>query len=163
MNKFLIVAAVVLALSNSVCAKLHVSVSVEIPDENIKREIQEAVEARINSTERYTISSNALETDLILDVECLVLQNEAGYKNGVVCYSEVNYFPYKGSALVTIVDDAETMAVGGMNTSYVINYLMNHFINGTTDAVLADRKQTLQRAIRVHCSSEPTDCRMPNP
>jgi hypothetical protein len=162
MRKLLIVAAIVLTAATSTCAKLHVSVSVDITDEKVKRELQEAMEARINSTERYLISSDAVETDLLLAVSCLVLENEAGYKNGVVCDSDVAYYPYKNSALSIRVEVAETMAVAGLdNTSYVVNYLMNHFINGTTDSILADRKNFLRASIQRLCVNEPTECKMP--
>jgi hypothetical protein len=56
------------------------------------------------------------------------------------------------------------MALAGINDiSYVANNLMNHFINGTTDAILAERKSFLREAIRVFCANEPTECKMPRP
>ena len=116
------------------------------------------MEARINSTDRYTISSNALETDLLLAVNCLVV-NERG--SSVICDSDVFYYPYKYSALSIVVEAAESMAMSGLNdTSSISSFLINHFINGTTDAILAERKSFLREAIRVVCYREPTECKM---
>jgi hypothetical protein len=164
MRKLLIVAAIVLAASSSACAKLRVAVNVEVSDEKVKRELQEAMEARINSTERYTISSNAVETDLLLGVNCLVLERGEGYRTGVACDSDVTYYPYKDSALSITLDAAGSMAASRVDdTSHVANSLMNHFINGTTDGILADRKNFLRAAIRAFCANEPTECKMTRP
>jgi hypothetical protein len=157
MRKLLIATAIVLAACGSACAKVYVFVSVQISDEKIKQQLQDAVEARINSTERYTVTGNAMETDLVLKVTCLAL----GEGSEIACDSEVGYFPYR-SALSVPVEGAESMAVSPLdNTGYIANSLMNHFINGTTDAILEERKSFLRKAIRLFCAIEPTECKMP--
>lgn len=156
MRNILIAAAMMLATSGSACAKLRVNVKVEVSNEKVNRELQEDLEARINSTDRYTITNNAVETDLILAVNCLVLD-----RGSVICDSDVTYFPYNSSALSIVVEAAESMASARLDdTGYVANSLMNHFINGTTDAILSDRKDFLRKAIRVLCLNEPTECKM---
>jgi hypothetical protein len=158
-RKFLIATAIVLAAAASASAKLHVSLKIEVSNEKANRELQEAMEARINSTDRYAISRNVLETDLLIAVNCLVLE-----RGPVVCDSNVTYYPYKDSALFTEIEGAESMAGAGLdNTSYVTTSLMNHFINGTTDSILAERKSFLRGAIRDLCASEPTECKTARP
>ena len=51
--------------------------------------------ARLNSTERYTVTDDFRTAELFLTVSCMALQNNAGLKTGFVCYSIVNYSPYK--------------------------------------------------------------------
>jgi hypothetical protein len=66
MRKLLVATAIVLATSGSACAKLSVKLVIDVSNEKAKRELQEAIEARINSTDRYTVTSNAVDTDLLL-------------------------------------------------------------------------------------------------
>jgi hypothetical protein len=156
MRKLLIATAIALAASGSACAKLRVNLQIKLSNEKAKLELQEAMEARINSTDRYTLTSNAGETDLLLSVSCLVQE-----RGTVACDSDVSYWPYKNFAQPIAVEAAESMAMSGLNdTSYIASFLMNHFINGTTDTVLAERKNSLREAIRFFCATEPTECKM---
>jgi hypothetical protein len=158
MNKSLIVAAIVLAFSNSACAKLRVSISVETSNEKIKRELQEDLEARINSTDRYTIARNAIETELWLEVYCLALE-----RGPVVCRSDVTYYPYKNSPVSLHIETAENMASSVPDDiTYITNALMNHFINGTTDANLEDGKNLFRKGIQLLYATVPAECKMPH-
>jgi hypothetical protein len=101
MRTLLIATAIALAASGSACAKLHVNLRIDFSNEKAKRELQEAMEARINSTDRYTISSGPMETDLILAVNCLAPES-----GPVICDSDVSYYPYKNLALPIAVGKA---------------------------------------------------------
>jgi hypothetical protein len=164
MRKLLIVAAIVLTAASSACAKINVTVKVAISDEKIRQELLEALEARINSTERYAISSKEFETDILLSVNCLVLEQGTRTRSVFVCDSDVTYYPYKNEAISVGIEAAESIVAAGIDDpSYVANYLMNHFINGTTDATLADRKGFLRTAIRLLCAHNHAECSMPRP
>lgn len=156
-------AVCLLTITYSVQAKIKVYINVDIPDEKVKQELEEGIKARINSTDRYGMSNAPIETDLLLAIDCLVLSNENGYKTGVVCDSGVTYYPFRGAALSINIEAAETMSVGRLDGSeFIANSLMNHFINGTTDAILADRKSFLRSAVRMFCRDEPAECKMPS-
>jgi|HubBroStandDraft_6_1064221.scaffolds.fasta_scaffold1680411_1 hypothetical protein len=162
MRKLLIVAAIMLSTSLSAYAKIYVTISVSVSDsdEKTKRELEEGMEARINSTERYAVSGKPVDAELLLDATCMILENGGGRKDGVVCDSEVTYFPFRGSALSIHLEGASHMAVSGPgNTAYIVGALMNRFINGTTDDVLTGRKNFLKLAVRQLCEDEPSDCK----
>jgi hypothetical protein len=154
MRKLLIATAIALAASGSACAKLRVSLKIDFSNEKAKRELQEAIEARINSTDRYTIASEAAETDLLLAVSCLAPESVP-----VTCNSDVSYFPYKDLALSIPVEVAESMAMSRNDTGYIASNLMNHFIDGTTDAILKERKSFVREAIQLFCYNDPTECK----
>jgi len=61
MRKFLIMAGMLPLVSSSVYAKLGVGLSVKVvavhaSDEKVSSELREGIEARLNSTERYTVT-----------------------------------------------------------------------------------------------------------
>lgn len=164
MRKLLIVAAIMLVASSSAWAKLHVLVTVAISDEKLQRELREGLEARLNSTERYTVTTDAVITNLSLTVHCLVLADQSGYKTGIACHNATIYFPYKDSALREEVEDAEGMvAAPPDNTAHIVDQVMIHFINGTTDQILTEKKNFLRTKIQYFCANEPTESKMPRP
>jgi hypothetical protein len=161
--KTALLAVFLLAAANPANAKLKVHFNVDTSDENVKRELEEGLRAKINSTERYGISDGPMDTDLVLAVDCLVLSNEGGYKTGVVCDSGVTYFPYRGAAVSVNIEAAQTMVVGRLDSlEFIVNSLMNHFINGTTEVILADRKTFLRTSVQLLCRDQPTECKMPD-
>lgn len=74
-------AAILLAVANPTYAKLGVKVGVQVSDEKIRNTLQESMKARLNSTGRYIITDTEAATDLLMEVNCLVLENEGGVKN----------------------------------------------------------------------------------
>lgn len=119
-------AAILLAVANPTYAKLGVKVGVQVSDEKIRNTLQESMKARLNSTGRYIITDTEAATDLLMEVNCLVLENEGGVKNGIVCDSVVTYYPYRGSQVSTRLDNAGHMAVSGIReSSFVIEKLLN--------------------------------------
>jgi len=159
MRRLLIVVVIILSTSMSAHAKLYVTVLVSVSDEKVKQALQEGMEARINSTERYTISSSPVDANLFLATYCIVLEHVAGFKNEVVCHSEVVYFPFRGSLISLTLEGAGGIAVSGPgSTEYIVNSAINHFINGTTDAILAERKLFLKKAVVKLCMNEPSEC-----
>jgi hypothetical protein len=92
----------------------------------------------------------------------MVLETERNQKAGIVCDSNVSYFPFVGFPLSTSVEAAGHMAVAGLNgSSFLVDALMNHFINGTTDSELAERKKTMQQGIQYLCLVYPAECAAP--
>ena len=73
----LIAAAVLLVLANPASAKLRVKIDVEASDDKIKNTLQESMKARLNSTERYTITDSDLGMELFVDNQ-IIGQPSAG-------------------------------------------------------------------------------------
>jgi hypothetical protein len=160
MLKHLMVFAVLLAMADSVPAKLKVNVVIDLSEEKFKNELQEAIEARINSTERYTIATSAGVAELLLSITCMTVEHEGGLRTGFVCNSDVTYFPFEKSALMVELEPAGNLVVGGpKSATFVANSLMNRFINGTTEEELASKKAFLRRSVALFCNSRPTDCK----
>lgn len=154
-------AAILLAVANPTYAKLGVKVGVQVSDEKIRNTLQESMKARLNSTGRYIITDTEAATDLLMEVNCLVLENEGGVKNGIVCDSVVTYYPYRGSQVSTRLDNAGHMAVSGIREiSFVIEKLLNHFMDGTTDSELAARKSFLRSSVQLLCQNQPNECKL---
>jgi len=163
MRNLLVMAAFLLfGAASPVRAKIQVNIDVEVSDDKIKKSLQEGMKARINSTERYSLTDSAMATDLFMEVDCLVLENEDGYKSGIVCASEVTYYPYKGSPVSIGVEKAAHLIVSNLTDhSFLIEKLMNRFINATTDSELAGRKSFLRSAIQLLCDERPNECKLP--
>ena len=153
-------AAILLSVANSMHAKLGVRIDVQVSDDKIKNSLQESMKARLNSTERYIITDSEEATELLLEVSCLVLESEGGVKNGIVCDSVVMYYPYRGFQVSTRLDNAGNMAVSGIReSSFLIEKLMNHFMDGTTDSELAARKSFLRSSVQMLCQNHPNECK----
>jgi hypothetical protein len=152
----IVASLVLLCLAQPAHSKLHVKVAVKVDndaDGKMQKTLQEGMTARLNSTERYTLSDDPMVVNLQLSATCIVLENHLDQKTGIGCHSEVIYYPFDGSPLSTIVEAAGHLAVGGINdSSFLVDALMGHFINGTTDAELADRKKIMQQGIRLLCA-----------
>jgi hypothetical protein len=90
-------------------AKVTVTVTVILEDKDIQAQIQQGIEARINSTERYVVGNLAANSSvrplITLDVTCMVVETN-GVKHGVVCDSMAAYFPFENSGLYLDVSDA---------------------------------------------------------
>ena len=154
-------AAILLSVANSMHAKLGVRIDVQVSDDKIKNSLQESMKARLNSTERYIITDSEEATELLLEVSCLVLESEGGVKNGIVCDSVVMYYPYRGFQVSTRLDNAGNMAVSGIReSSFLIEKLMNHFMDGTTDSELAARKSFLRSSVQLLCQNQPNECKL---
>ena len=154
--------AAILAVASQACAKIHVKVNAEVADDKIKNTSLESMKAKLTSTERYTITDSDSDMELSMQVNCLVLENESGVKNGIVCQSDVIYYPYRGSPLSVRLENAGNMAVSGIReSSFVIEKLMNQFLDGTTDSELAARKKFVQSSIQLLCSNHPNECKVP--
>ena len=161
MKTLLITATMLLALANTAWAKLQVKISVDVSDNKIKNDLQEAIEARLNSTERYSVTQNGPEASLFVAVYCIILENQSGYRNGVACDSEVTYYPYGDSPVSTSVEEAGHLVVAGLNdTPFIVEKIMNRFINGTTDSKLAERKTFLRSCIQLLCAVHPDECKL---
>lgn len=145
-----------LLTSNGAMAKLKVVVAVSYDDEKIRQELESSINARINSTERYTLANlKDSGVDLLLDVECLKVLKVVA----TVCTSRVSYWPFKDIALYVEVAAAVTTVSGP--TEYVVNGIMNTFINGTTDDKLKATKMSVQAAILNLCYEQPSECKVP--
>ena len=154
-------AAILLSVANPTHAKLGVRIDVQVSDDKIKNSLQESMKARLNSTERYVITDSEVATELLMEVSCLVLENEGGVKNGIVCDSVVMYYPYRGFQVSTRLDNAGNMAVSGIReSSFVIEKLMNHFMDGTTDSELAAQKKFIQSSVQLLCQNHPNECKL---
>lgn len=162
MKRFTLFAALLGALlllaSAPALAKLKVSVVVTVKNDVVQGQLERALQARINSTERYTVVNSMGAADFILAVDCIVLQTEQGYKSGVVCNSTVSFFPFN-TGLYTDLGLARAMVVSPLqNMSYIAEGLIDTFINGTTDEALDSNRSLLRYIVRAHCTSNPTDC-----
>jgi hypothetical protein len=157
-----LIIAAILAVASPACAKIRVKVNAEVSDDKIKNTLQESMKSRLNSTERYTVTDSDVDMELLMQVDCVVLENEGGIKNGIVCHSDVIYYPYKGSQLASRLEKAAHMAVSGIReSSFVIEKLMDQFLNGTTDSELAARKKFVRSSIQLLCSNHPNECEVP--
>lgn len=157
-SKILLVVAVLLVTPTLAHPKLAVHINVSTTSDKVTTQLREGMEARINGTDRYEISVNAIETDLILAVNCIVLDNGAL----AACDSDVTYFPYRYWPLSIELERAESIVTSGTGQlSYIVDTLMNHFINGSTDAVLSERKKFLRESIQAFCADEPSECKKP--
>lgn len=147
-----------LVTSSAAVAKLKVAVGVDYSDEKVRQELQEGMEARINSTERYSLTPpNGVDADLLLTINCLKVKVVVKVVL-VACSSEVSYFPYQRQPINI------TVRAGGMisgSTDYIVTHLMNMFINGTTDDILQERKTILQKEVRDLCQERPSECKVP--
>lgn len=156
----LTMAAILLSIAKPTYAKLGVKIDVQVSDDKIKNTLQESMKAGINSTERYIITDSEVATELLMEVSCLVLESEGGVKNGIVCDSVVMYYPYRGFQVSTRLEKAGHMAVSGIREiSFVVEKLMNHFMDGTTDSELAARKKFLRSSVQLLCQNHPNECK----
>jgi hypothetical protein len=118
MRTFLLAIAMLLSVASPVSAKLGVQLGVKVQgdqDGQFDKSLKEAMEARLNSTERYSITTPSPTADLLLMVSCLAVHNTAGHKTGFVCDSVVVYFPYRGNVLLAApVEGAGYLSVGGL-------------------------------------------------
>lgn len=153
-------AAILLAVANPLYAKLGVKVDVQVSDEQIQNTLQESMKAKLNSTARYTITDSKEATELLIEVNCLVLENQGEVKNGIVCASVVTYYPYPGSQVSTRLDNAGHMVLSGIReASFVVEKLLNHFMDGTTDSDLIAQKKLLRTSLQLLCQNHPNDCK----
>ena len=95
----------------------------------------------------------------LIDVTCLVLQNEGGYQTGVVCNSTVSFYPFENSGLYTDLSNARAMVIAALtDTKYIAETLIDNFINGTTDDELELNKKVIRITVHAHCTNNPADC-----
>lgn len=154
--------SILLVAANPACAKHRVKIDVEVSDDKIKNTVQDSIKARLSSTERYTITDSDEAMELHMEVNCLVLENDAGIKNGIVCSSEADYYPYHGSPVSIRLETAGHMAVSGIReSSFLIEKLTDHFLNATTDSELVARKTFLRNSVQLLCSHYPNECKVP--
>ena len=157
MKRIALLSALLLCMSSPAFAKFKVSVSVYVKnDDELLQELTRKIRARLNSTERYTVVDTFVGNTFFIDVNCLVLKNEGGYKTGVVCYSTVSFYPFENSGLTSDLPNARAMVVG--DTGYIAETLIDNFINGTTDDQLEVSKKILQIVVRAHCTNNPNEC-----
>ena len=169
MKRSILLAVLLLLASSPALAKLKVFVAVRVKnDENIKAEIERGLQARINSTERYTAlavtNPTPAETDFVLNVGCIVLEREHGQKTGLVCYSTVTFFPFENSGLNTDLEAGSMVVSPLQNTdymAYIAEGLIDTFINGTTDEALENCRSILRYSVRAYCSNHSADCATP--
>jgi hypothetical protein len=157
MKTVLLTTVLLLIAASSTSAKLKVKVGIETLGEggsNLESSLRESVEARINSTDRYVLTTNAGEADLVIEFTCVVMRPAVE----IACTSDVTYFPYKDSSLYISVDKADRIASG--DTSFVTESLMNRFFNSTTDSTLAERKQFLRHGVQLLCANHPEECKL---
>jgi hypothetical protein len=158
LKKLLLTVAMLLATSCSVSAKLTTLININASDEQLKHEVRESIEARLNSTERYKVAHQGDVPDLEFDVSCMALETEGGSKTGIGCYSEITYYPFRDSLYT---DLPGTFVVAGHNSGeYIANQLVNNFINGSTDELLTNSKNMLKVALLAHCVMSPDDCKL---
>jgi hypothetical protein len=151
-----------LSVASPASAKLNVMIALEVQDDQngmFEKSLGDGMEARLNSTERYTITNNFLTADLFMTVSCMAVHN-AGVKAGFVCYSIVTYCPYRGNTFLgKLVEGAGHMAVAGPSESaFFAEAMVNHLINGTTDDELAKHRGYLRDGIQILCRDHPEEC-----
>ena len=162
MRNFLLTTAMLLAIASPASAKLRVEIALIVQgdqDGQFKKSLREGMEARLNSTERYTITDDYSTADLFMTVSCMAVRN-AGVKAGFVCYSIVDYCPYRGNTFLEgLIKEAGSMATAGLSDSaFFAELIANHLINGTTDAELAKQKDYLRAGIQMLCGDHPEEC-----
>ena len=163
----IVASLLLLCLAQPAESKLHVKIFVSVGEDDgskVGNALQEGMAARLNSTERYTVTDDPAATDLLLAVYCIVTGNRGGEKYGTVCFSAVAYYPFSGFPLSTHVEGAERMAAAGLehnDLSFLIDTLVNHFINGTTHAELAEQKKMMREGIQLLCALKPAECAAP--
>ena len=161
MKRFALFAALLLCVSGPVFAKPKVSVTVSVnaKEDEFKSRLEQALQAKINSTERYTIVNAERPADILLHVRCLVLQSHDGNKPDAVCYSHVTFYPFGDSDLWMDLGEAMTMVASSMtNTGYFVQGLIDIFINGTTNEGLENSRLMMRSLVHTHCTNNPNDC-----
>jgi len=162
MRTVLLTIAMLLSVASPVSAKLGVQIALVVEhdqDGTLEKTLKDGMEARLNSTERYTVTNDSHALDLLIEVGCIAIQNN-GIKTGIItCFSVVNYLPYRGSVLLANqLEQAGSIYVSGSGTAYIAEQMMNDFINGTTDAKLKEQKGILRMGIQVLCQDHPEEC-----
>jgi hypothetical protein len=160
MNRFLVVSIFLLCLSPlSYAKKLSVAVIIDFADSKITNELHEDLEARLNSTDRYQITSLTPSLDILLSVVCVVL-TVSNQPSVLTCESTVDYYPFDNISLSDELPGAAGMAtVQGDNLEYISKTLINRFINGTTDIKLSQVKSRIVRAIKDYCDGHAVACK----
>lgn len=155
--RFVAFIAVLFLVATPASAKLKVRI---VMRDETQTEMLEMLKARINSTERYSATSNPVAmADLQLSVSCLALEDQFKQRKGIACASYVSYFPPELGGLSSSVTGAENVVVGGTDTDSVANSLINKFINGTTDDVLKEQTAFIRLSITLACQNNSDICR----
>lgn len=146
-------------------AKLKVGIDVDAPDDRIKSELKAGLAARFNSTDRYTVTESATETDIILQMICIpVKMKGASYNLGVACSTEGFYYPFKHIALAHHLPGAGSLVTDhSENLQSIIDSSANDLINATTDEKLSEYKKLMTDQVQLVCLSEPGICRLSPP
>lgn len=144
-------------------AKLKVGIDVTVADDGIRSELKSGLAARFNSTNRYTTTESAIETEIVLDVVCVPMRVR-NYNLGIICSSEGFYYPFKNIALSHHLPGAGSIMSGdNEDLQRMIKDFADNLINATTDEKLADYKKSITTSVQLLCLSEPGICRLPAP
>jgi hypothetical protein len=151
------------AFSISTNGKIKVRVTVDISNKKYASELLEAVQAKINSTDRYAVVSKASDVDMLLSLMCIEATSTSNRQLGFTCSSGITYYPFIDSALNIELIEAETIVNGGLEgTEFIATNISNRFINGTTDEKLTQAKDELLSYVQSFCRSRPDDCAIQN-
>ena len=143
--------------------KLKVGIDVTVANDGIKSELKSGLAARFNSTDRYTTTESAIETEIVLDVVCVPMKMR-NYTLGITCSSEAFYYPFKNIALSHHLPGAGSIMSGDdEDLQRMIKDFADDLIKATTDEKLAEYKKSLTTSVQLLCVSEPGICRLPPP
>lgn len=144
-------------------AKLKVGIDVTVADGRIKSEVKSGLAARFNSTDRYTTTESATESEIVLDIVCVPMKIKNA-NSWITCSSEGFYYPFKTIALSYHLPGAGSVTTEEReDLERMINDFAHDLINATTDEKLADYKKSLMTSVQLLCVSEPGICRLPLP
>ncbi len=138
--------------------KLKVRLGIDVEDPSIRRSISSAVSARLNSTDRYTVTESA-PADLLFGVLCVKVKT-VSQEIGITCAGTVEYYPF--GPLGWSLPAAGTMIFADPeNVRIITDALVDALINNTTDSKLLECKAQMIASIHGTCDQNPSICRNP--
>ena len=141
-------------------AKWKVIIAIDVADARIKSELISGIAAKFNSTDRYTTTQSATDSDILLGVICVPVKFEnSNYNLGEACAIDALYYPFKNGLSHHLAEVSSIIT--DIDIQKIINRAVEDLINATTDEKLAEYKKTTIDEIHLICWNEPGICRLP--
>jgi hypothetical protein len=142
------VAIACLFLAQAATAQTPKKVSVAVEDDPASQLVGSQLKAKIGSTSRYTIVTDA-SFEILLSVSCLPSKTTGGYELGVFCSSSVMMYPFPSGLSELLTGNRIACDSTGQ---YCAEGLFENFVEGTQDEKLKQATAALYKS--VHRTAE---------